>query len=264
MEATIFTENNTPAIVVLTGIFLMLFMGIILVLFFYFSKKKIIQKELEKKENELQHSKDLLEASIAVQEKERRRIAQDLHDDISSKLNVVSLNCHLLSIDNLEKEKQTEILNTILSLSTKALDSSRRIAHNLFPPVFDKFGLDAAIEELCSEFSSLENVNVTYKSQVTFNEADKERHLHVFRILQELINNSVRHGKSKKITIIFTNNSNKISCSYNDNGVGFNLDRAEKQAGLGMKNIESRINFLKGTLKFESSINKGMNAIFEF
>ena len=223
-----------------------------------------MQKELEKKNIELQYSKDLLEATITTQEKERKRIAQDLHDDISSRLNVVSLNCHLLSMPGVEPEKQADILSAIVDLSSKALENSRRIAHNLFPPVFDKFGLHAAIEELCSEFNSLENIEVTYKNNVEFSSPDKDIHMHVFRILQELLNNSVRHGKAARMDILFENDGEKTRCVYNDNGQGFDPDIIKQKAGLGMKNIQSRIDFIKGSLSINSKIGRGTTTIFSF
>jgi len=239
-------------------------MGIVLLAFFYFSKRKITQKELEKKDSELFYSRQMLEATLEVQEKERKRIAQDLHDDISSTLNVVSLNCHLLTMENLGKEKEAEIINTILNLSSKVLENSRRIAHHLFPPVFDKFGLNAAIEELCREFNTLNNVYVTYKSNVDFSSADKERHMHVFRILQELINNSIRHGKARQIHIVFETYGKKTKCTYNDNGKGFDSTNTDCMKGLGMKNIRSRISFLKGTLAIDSKIKHGTTITFTF
>lgn len=264
METTFFTPDNTPALIVLAGIFLMLTMGITLLLFFFFSKKKIMQKELEKKNIELKHSKELLSATIATQEKERKRIAQDLHDDISSKLNVVSLNCHLLSMQGVAAEKQSEILGAIVELSSKALENSRRIAHNLFPPVFDKFGLHAAVEELCSEFNSLEGITVAYHNNVHFDDADKERHMHIFRILQELLNNSIRHGKATQMGILFENEAGKTVCNYNDNGKGFDVNAIQQKTGLGMKNIQSRIDFLKGNITIDSKINQGTTITFSF
>lgn len=242
----------------------MFIMGITLVAFFYFSKKKIIQKELEKKEIELQHSKELLQATLEVQEKERKRIAQDLHDDISSKLNVVSLNCHLLAMNNLEEEKEAELITSIVDISGKVLESSRRIAHNLFPPVFDKFGLHAAIEELCREFNSTGNVRVSYTSGVIFRNDDRERHMHVFRILQELINNSIRHGKASEVKIQFEDKNNSITCNYRDNGKGFDTTAPEHTKGLGMKNIQSRIDFIRGDINIFSEINKGTTINFSF
>lgn len=264
MENAIFTEDNQTGLILLSGILLMFVMGVTLLSFFYFSKKKIIQKELEKKDIELQHSKELLEATLEIQEKERKRIAQDLHDDISSTLNVVSLNCHLLTLENLGKEKEAEIISTIVDLSSKVLENSRRIAHNLFPPVFDKFGLNAGVEELVKEFNTIGNIMVIYKSSIEFSNSERERHMHVFRILQELMNNSVRHGKATHINIAFDSINNKTTCFYNDNGKGFDTQSLETKKGLGMKNIQSRINFLKGSMTIDSKVNKGTNITFSF
>lgn len=264
METTLFTENNRAALIIFSGVALMLIMGVTLLLFFIFSKKKIVQKELEKKDLELQHSKRMLEATISAQEKERKRIARDLHDDISSKLNVVSLNCHLLSIGGLEKEKESEIVEGIIGMSNKALENSRRIAHNLFPPVFDKFGLHAAVEELCEEFSSVQNLSINYNNTVRFSTDERERHLHVFRILQELMNNSLRHGKASAIDILFRDIDTNTFCFYKDNGKGFDAENRQNFKGLGMKNIESRVNFLNGTLTVNSAEGKGSNFVFSF
>lgn len=264
METAIFAKNDEAALIIMSGILLMLFMGITLLLFFYFSKKKIVQKELEKKNIELQHSKDLLESTIAVQETERKRIAQDLHDEISSKLNVVSLNCHLLLMNDIPKQKELEVLSVIVDLSSKALENSRRIAHNLFPPVFEQFGLHAAIEELCREFNTLNEVKISYENKAVFDNGQRDRQMHVFRILQELVNNSIRHGKATEIAIAFEDSGEKTCCAYIDNGKGFDMAAAEAQKGLGMKNIQSRISYLKGELAINSTINKGVNVNFSF
>jgi signal transduction histidine kinase len=264
METDFLPKAGQPGLIIIIGVFLMFFMGTILLLFFYFSKKKIIQKELEKKELELDYQKDLLYATIEVQEEERKRIAQDLHDDISSKLNVISLNSHLLTTPNLTKKEVDDITCNIINLIAKTLDNSRQIAHDLLPPVLDKFGLHAGLEELCYEFNSSKSVAVNYQNSVVFNDADKNRHLHVFRIIQELMNNSLRHGNAKAVGINFTEDNQAITCTYTDNGKGFDVDSLKNKKGLGMKNIESRIIFLNGTIAISSVINKGTEVIFKF
>jgi signal transduction histidine kinase len=241
-----------------------LLMGLILILFFYFSRKKITQKELEKKDLEIQYQKELLSAVIITQEEERKRIAQDLHDDISSKLNIVALNSHLLTTLNLTDSEVLEITKNIIDLTSKALDNSRKIAHGLLPPVLDKFGLHAGLQELCLEFSSLKDVEVNYNCNCNFCLLDNDRHLHVFRILQELMNNSVRHGKATIISIFFEDLNGFKNCTYTDNGIGFEMESNESKKGLGLKNIESRITFLKGTIVMESAVNKGISVVFNF
>ena len=256
-------EKELVAIILYISLFFII-VAVVLILFFYFSRKKIIQKELERKDLVLQYQKEQLHAIIITQEEERKRIAQDLHDDISSKLNIVSLNSHLLTSPNLTEAETLEITDNIINLTTKALDNSRKIAHNLLPPVFEKFGLNAGVEELCEEFESSKSVKVYYKNEIDFDEKDIDRHLHVFRILQELMNNSLRHGKATEIWIAFKIIDEINTCNYEDNGKGFDAQNIENQKGLGMKNIDSRISFLNGTIKINSQINDGIAVMFTF
>jgi len=256
-------EKEIVAIILYTSCFFMI-MAFCLIIFFYYSRKKIIQKEVEKRDLEIIHQKEQLRAVIITQEEERKRIAQDLHDDISSKLNIVSLNSYLLNSENLSAEETKEITDNIITLTAKALDNSRKIAHNLLPPVFDKFGLHAGIEELCDEFETSKSVKVNYQNNIKFDDNDKDNHLHIFRILQELMNNSLRHGKATEIAIVFNNDNGIKTCNYNDNGIGFDSQNAENQKGLGMKNIYSRISFVNGSIAINSKAGSGFHAVFTF
>ena len=238
-----------------------------LVLFFYFSRKKIVQIAVEKKNQEIHNQKEILQSVIQTQEEERMRIAQDLHDDISSKLNIVSLNTHLLKTPNLNQAELNEITENIIGLTKKALENSRRIAHDLLPPVFEKFGLHAAIEELVLEFSTAKNIQINYVNQIDFSGLEVNKQLHIFRILQELLNNSIRHGKATEISINFVNQVNQVNhqaCFYKDNGIGFDAKSKNKKRGIGMQNIESRVSFLNGEINVQSEINKGVQIEFNF
>jgi signal transduction histidine kinase len=239
-------------------------MALVLILFFYYSRKKIIRQEIEKRVLESNHQKEILRSVILTQESERKRIAQDLHDEISSKLNIISLNSHLLKSNNLADNELFEIANSITDLTTNALDSSRRIAHDLLPPVLEKFGLHAGIEELVSEFNNSKAVTIQYTNQLHFDLEDIDWHLHIFRILQELLNNSMRHGKASEISIVFKKIKGQSSCVYTDNGIGFDTNASFNSNGLGMKNIESRVSFLNGILSVDSKINGGIEVTFTF
>ena len=256
-------EKELVTIILYISLFFIV-VAVALILFFYFSRKKIIQKELEKKDLLLRSQKEQLHAVLFTQEEERKRIAQDLHDDISSKLNIVSLNAHLLSAPDLTEAETKEITDNIINLTGKALENSRKIAHNLLPPVFEKFGLNAGVEELCEEFETSKAVKVYYKNEIDFDDRDIDRHLHIFRILQELMSNSLRHGKATEIWISFATILNIPTCNYEDNGIGFDSDNTENHKGLGMKNIDSRISFLNGEIKINSQINKGISVVFTF
>lgn len=263
MESTSVSENEIVLVILYTSFFFII-LAVVLIVFFYYSRKKILQKEIEKRESEISHQKVLLQAVIETQEVERKRIAQDLHDDISSKLNIVALNAHLLTTPNLSLKELEDIKLNVIALTGKALENSRKIAHDLLPPVLEKFGLDAGIEELCMEFSSAKGVTVRYENEVTFDETKARKHLHVFRILQELLNNSIRHGKATQMNVRFVPNGEYIKCLYADNGIGFDESDCVHQKGLGLKNIESRISFLNGSLSFHSEVNAGVNVEFIF
>jgi signal transduction histidine kinase len=254
----LFSEDNQIITIVIIGVILLLLMAVSLLLFFFFSRKKIIEKELEKKSAEIEHQKDLIHATILTQENERSRIARDLHDDISSKLNVIHLNSNLLLDGELSAEEYSEVTKSTIDITNRTLESARKIAHDLLPPILDKFGLKSAVEELADDFNTTKKILISYKLKYPKKHLNKTQELHFFRILQELINNSIKHGKAKNINLVLEIKNSKLHFNYSDDGIGFDLKRAEIQKGLGMKNIESRIELLNGTVKVTSTINNGV------
>ena len=253
----LFSKDNQVITIVIIGVILLLLMAVSLLLFFFFSRKKIVEKELEKKTLEIHHQKEMIQSIIVTQEKERKRIAQDLHDDISSKLNIINLNANLLKDGELSPEEYVIVNNSILDATDKTLESARKIAHNLLPPILDKFGLKDAIEELADSFSNSRKININYSINYKNKQLPSQSELHFFRIVQELINNSVRHGKAKNSSINITSKNNKIHFNYKDDGVGFNLNNSLLKKGIGMKNIESRVALLQGKYSSKTAENKG-------
>ena len=228
-----------------------------LILFFYYSRRKIIEKEIEKVNIKLDHQKKILQNTINVQEDERNRIAQDLHDAISSKLNVVTLTTNVLIDDDHIDPKHKESLNHILDITTKTLESSRKIAHELMPPVLYKFGLKVALEELFDEFTSNSQLHINHHIDA-IEDLSKNNALHIFRIVQELINNALVHGKADELEIVLNKTPEQgFSLFFKDNGVGFNVNAKNKKSGIGLQNIKSRVAILNGQLVVESSKQLG-------
>lgn len=209
-----FNKDNQLIATVLIGVVLLLLMGVALLLFFFLSRKKIVEKELEKKSLEIHHQKEIIQYIIVTQEEERKRIAQDLHDDISSKLNVINLNANLLRDGELKPEEYLLVNDSILDATDKTLESARKIAHNLLPPILDKFGLKDAIEELADSFNNSRKINIDYTIQYPKKYLSSQNELHVFRITQELINNSIKHGKTKNSTINVSSKNNNLLSVY--------------------------------------------------
>ena len=252
------SEDNQIVTIVIIGVLLMVLVSVALLLFVFLSRKKIIEKQIENKELEIAHQKKLIQATIIAQERERERIAQDLHDDVSSKLNVIHLYANLLQDGNLSTSEYASVNEQIIEATNKTLDSARKIAHNLLPPILDKFGLKSALEELADSFNNSRKINISSDINFPRKHLSSDAELHLFRITQELINNSVRHGEAEECKISINLENNKLSFYYTDNGIGFNSDDIKNKKGIGLKNIESRVAILNGKLSTKSSLNKGI------
>lgn len=259
MEKLFSEENQLVTIVIFGTLLLLVALTFLLILFF---RKKIVEKELEKKK--IEHQKEIIYKTILTQENERKRIAQDLHDDISSKLNVVLLNSNFLIEGDLSHDEYNKTVGSIIKVTQEALSSARKIAYDLFPPILEKFGLKSAIEELTDHCNI--SKKVIFESLIDYpeNYLNKTQELHVFRIIQELVNNSIQHGKAEKIHLNFFEKRQEVALYYSDNGIGFNRDEIDKKNGLGIKNIRSRVEILNGELIIKSAINEGIEVSIIF
>ena len=161
----------------------------------------------------------------------------------------------------LTAKEYLEVNQSNIDITNRTLQSARKIAHDLLPPILDKFGLQSAIEELVDDFNTSRKVVVTYQLKYPENYLNKDQELHLFRILQELINNSIRHGKAKNINLVLENKNSKLDLNYSDDGIGFDLKQAQIKKGLGLKNIESRVELLNGTLKISNKEKSGATFI---
>jgi len=258
-------SNNNQMLFTITVIIIFLaLLCVIIVIFVIKSRNKIYSKELEKRDLKIQYQTETLQKIILAQETERKRIARDLHDDISSKLIAISLNLHLLKAEKTEESKKENIINNIIAINNKTIESSRQIAHHLYPPVLEKFGLMDALKELVLDFNNTNVISIQLSFELVFSKKVTNMHLQIFRIIQELINNSIKHGKATAIDINFLSNNSVSSCVYSDNGIGFDSSQLEKTKGLGFSNIENRIQNINGTFNLISEINKGFKFNFTF
>lgn len=227
--------------------------------FIFKSRDKIYQKEIEKKNLELNIQNELVQNTLITQEKERERIAQDLHDAISSKLNVITLQSNMLLLGKIPENDFINTIENIRDIATETLESSREIAHNLLPPVFEKFGLHEAINELAIQFSN-KGLQVCYDNSTgenTYKNIPNENKIHLFRILQELITNSIKHGKANKIEI----DTKENALFYSDNGTGISTQKTKLSKGLGTQNIKNRIKILNATFTINNKPTGTMGII---
>ena len=263
MVEELFISEDQILSILLFAIGLLVLMSLAIIGFFYFSRKKIIKSELEKATMEIAHQREVLQSIIITQEEERKRIAQDLHDAISSKLNVVSLNANFLMEENIASNETNTIGKHILSITATILESSRKIAHDLLPPTLEKFGLRAALEELCEEVGDTKKFEVQHELLYTDLFLNNHEELHLFRIIQELLNNSIKHSEATRIDLIMKTSENRLYLQYLDNVKGFELYESQKAKGLGMTGIKNRVEILKGKLLVKTGLGNGLKVIIE-
>jgi signal transduction histidine kinase len=255
------SNNETYALVVIS-ILLMVGFAIAVVWFFIFAQKKIIGTKLKHKELELVFQKELLDNAVTVQENERDRIAKELHDDIGSKLNIAILNTHLLK-KRIENDEESKLLfQRIENAINESAKRTRTISHELMPPVFQNFGFGYALEELQDSMNAAGEIKIAINYYQNVNIKDKIKLLHIYRILQELISNTIKHSKANVVNISFEKDNDNIIMIYKDNGNGFDKSRFTK--GLGFNNIQTRCELLKGEMKYESALGLGFIMTIKF
>lgn len=244
--------------IITLGIVMMLLLALAFVLFFYFSQQKFQVQQLAAQQQLLNHQQQLLINSIQVQEAERQRLARELHDEVGSKLNVINLGLHRLRKYSADMPAMVETLQGIFGVVDTTIGTTRRIAHDLLPPTLEKFGLVTALEELCEQHQQGDfALSFTCQGKQPLG-IDQTTALNFFRVVQELLSNSIKHAGAKNISILLWHNEQETGLTYQDDGRGFAVENHHQKKGLGMQNIESRLQIIHATYRLESQPGKGL------
>lgn len=239
---------------------------LILLLYAYFQRTKgIKQKEklhLLEMDKVIQDSKiSNLTLMLEGQEQERGRIARDLHDGLGSLLSGTKMNLFLLK-DKSSDHHQPQIERSMAQIDI-AVDELRRVAHNLMPDLLLKYGLQETLMEYVSRMAT-PTLDVDVQFLHYSNQLPLESQLLVYRIVQELVNNAVKHAAAEQIIIQFIENESDYVIIVEDDGEGFDTKILNHAHSAGFHNIRSRVEFLKGTLQIESQIHIGTNIEIKF
>lgn len=251
--------NEEIIIVYVIGTFAMILLAGAIFFFFVTYQKRLLKKELEINKMKAEQQEEILRNIMQAQEKERKRIAQDLHDEVGAMLSVVKMNVGRI------ESKSTDEIPQKLAGETKTylgdvITQVRRISRALMPPSLEKLGLSFALEELVNWINKSDQVKVDIeKSGEPFRLAPKKE-LSIFRIVQELINNALKHSQAKCISVKMRFTPNYMAVSVADDGIGFEPEKL-KSTGLGLKNLESRAEMMGADYKMKSFPGNGTFAI---
>ena len=201
-----------------------------------------------------------IEAIILTEEKERKRIASDLHDGLGPVLSAINLffEAYIDAPTGIEK---TNIETKLKVIINDAIADVSRISHNISPHILEKYGLATALNTFIDQLNNCDKIKIELHIN-PFNRFELKHELTVYRTITELINNTIKHANCNKIEISFEQKGDILHIKYEDDGCGFSTFKTRKDSkGMGIENIQNRIQSLGGTITFSNAENGGMKAI---
>src|SRR5882724_11515553 len=243
----------------LNTIFLITILGLLLlgaISYLYFKNRRQIQQQ---RIAELEKEKQLMgiEAMLKGQEEERSRLARDLHDGLSGMLSGVKI-----SFSNMRENLVMDTANaTVFERSLGRLDNTiselRKVAHNLMPEALVRFGLKSAVQDFCESMQLSGNTKIICEQFGSDRKTGSIADINIYRIIQELVNNALVHGKAAQILLQLTKTADKVLVTVEDDGKGFDPSPSQGSPGIGLSNIRSRVNYFNGKMDIESKPGEG-------
>jgi signal transduction histidine kinase len=195
-------------------------------------------------------------AEITIRENERKRIAADLHDSLGPLLSAVKLN---ISSVELRNPQDQEVLDKTAKYLDEIIGSMRRISHDLLPNTLERKGLLEAIREFIGQVNLRQTLHIQLYV-VKEIRVPKEKEIHVFRMIQEIVHNTLKHSQAGNLQIGLSEENGYLLCLTKDDGKGFDIDKAlAASQGLGLRSLESRCEILNGILSMDSTPGSGTN-----
>jgi two-component system, NarL family, sensor kinase len=251
--------SNAVSQVFFFGTMGMLVLTIAMIIFIILHQRKVIKYQNTLQEIEKGQQKMLLNASIKLQEEERQRLAADLHDDAGPLLATARLYLNE-NLVNLDKTTQLQNIYNAKQIIDDTIQLIRNISHSLMPPTLKNFGLESAVNDLFQKISGSGSINASCRFHDYKERIDTEREQIIFRIIQELVNNVLKHSNASFIHVTQNTNGNKFYIRLHHDGKGLtqtDFDKLNKSpSGLGLKNIQSRLKVLQGNIYFEKDMSQ--------
>jgi len=253
------TPGSNVSLVLYFGTIGMLALTIGLIVFIIFHQRKVIRYQLRLQRMEQDQQKLLLNASIRLQEEERQRIAADLHDDAGPLLATARLYLNE-NLVNLDKTTQLQSIYNAKQIIDDTIQLIRNISHSLMPPTLKNFGLESAVNDLFQKISGSGSMNASSRFHDYRERLQAEIELIIFRVIQELVNNILKHSNASFIHLTQNTSGEKFFIRLHHDGRGITQNDFNKlnksNVGLGLKNIQSRLKVLHGKIFFEKDMSQ--------
>lgn len=244
-------------VVVATGVMILLAGSVIFFVLFY--QKRMLSNKLQMQNLETEYQKQLLEATIDSQENERNRVGSELHDSVGAMLSTIRLNLKMASSDH---TKLTEAASDITQYLDETIETVRSISRDLYPAGLKTFGLSGVVRELLERINKLNQLKVEFIEKNNAIRLSQKQELMIYRIIQELVNNALKHSRAHEIKIEFDWQNDELLINVSDDGIGFTSDQLDPtKRGIGLYNIANRAAVINAKVEFRNLENSGANII---
>jgi len=229
----------------------------------YYKQKQIVQQQLIEK-LEIQQHLAATEAVLKGEEQERSRLAKDLHDGLGGMLSGIKYSFTTMKGNLVMTPENHQAFERSMDMLDSSIREMRRVAHNMMPEALVRFGLDTALNDFCNDINQSGALNINYQS-IGLEGAliDQTTAITLYRIVQELINNTMKHAKATTAIVQLTRSQGQLSLTVEDNGKGFDTGILKVNKGTGWVNIQNRVEFLKGQLDITSKEGEGTSVHIE-
>jgi two-component system NarL family sensor kinase len=254
-------QKNTLNAILIGGVAALLVISLLL-----YRNYKHKQKLQQQRINELETEKHLTatEAVLKGEEQERTRLAKDLHDGLGGMLSGIKYSFQTMKGNLVMTPENHQAFERSMDMLDSSIKEMRRVAHNMMPEALVKFGLDTALKDFCNDINQSGALQVSYQSIGIENSAFEQTiSITIFRIVQELLNNTMKHAAAKSAVVQVIRINEVISITVEDDGKGFDPVVLEATKGIGWSNIQSRVNYLNGKVDVRSTPGEGTSVHIE-
>lgn len=247
---------------ILTGSAIALLIILLLSYRTYSHKQKLQQQRISELETEKQLN--ATEAVLKGEEQERIRLAKDLHDGLGGMLSSVKLSMNTMKANLVLTPENYQAFERSMDMLDSSINEMRRVAHNMMPEALVRFGLDTALKDFCNDINQSGALKINYQS-IGFEGVfiDQTVAITLYRIVQELLNNTMKHAHASSAIVQVTNSNDVLSVTVEDDGKGFDTNILKTNIGIGWTSIQNRVEFLKGKLDIRSKAGEGTSVQIE-
>ena len=224
-----------------------------------YNNEKLILSVVRNIGNRKETEREILSTVIRTEERERERFAKDMHDSVGPLLSTVKLYVNELKSSTLDQNERIDFVKQINEIIDESINSIRTISNNLMPRVIHKYGLIKALESFCEKVNKTNTINIQFDKINIPERLDQNLELILFRVITELITNTIKHASAKNIIIELEKSRQKVIMHFKDDGIGFDINKImnSEHLGMGLKNIISRIKSINGDYDFVSFPDNG-------